>query len=47
MWSAGAPLIRVGRRQFGGNLVDADGYSSARIAILTSTLTQNHLLKTF
>jgi diadenosine tetraphosphate (Ap4A) HIT family hydrolase len=30
-----------------GNLVDADGYSSARIAILTSTLTQNHLLKTF
>jgi diadenosine tetraphosphate (Ap4A) HIT family hydrolase len=30
-----------------GNLVDADGYSSARIAILTATLTQNHLLKTF
>jgi diadenosine tetraphosphate (Ap4A) HIT family hydrolase len=26
-----------------GNLVDADGYSSARIAILTATLTQNHL----
>ena len=30
-----------------GNLVDADGYSSASIAILTATLTQNHLLKTF
>jgi diadenosine tetraphosphate (Ap4A) HIT family hydrolase len=30
-----------------GNLVDADDYSSARIAILTATLTQNHLLKTF
>ncbi|HKX50522.1 MAG TPA: HIT family protein [Candidatus Binatia bacterium] len=30
-----------------GNLVDSDGYSSARIAILTATLTQNHLLKTF
>ena len=30
-----------------GNLVDADDYSSARIAILTATLTQNHLLKVF
>jgi diadenosine tetraphosphate (Ap4A) HIT family hydrolase len=30
-----------------GNLVDADGYSSARIAILTATLAQNHSLKTF
>lgn len=29
-----------------GNLVDADGYSSARIAILAATLAQNHSLKT-
>jgi diadenosine tetraphosphate (Ap4A) HIT family hydrolase len=49
------PLHVVGRRATDpcwpapvwGNLVDADGYSSARIAILTATLTQNHLLKTF
>lgn len=30
-----------------GNLVDADGYSAARIGILTATLAQNHSLKTF
>jgi diadenosine tetraphosphate (Ap4A) HIT family hydrolase len=30
-----------------GNLVDAAGYSSARIAILAATLAQNHSLKTF
>lgn len=30
-----------------GNLVDANGYSSTRLAILTATLTQNHSLKTF
>jgi diadenosine tetraphosphate (Ap4A) HIT family hydrolase len=49
------PLHVVGRRATDpcwpapvwGNLVDADDYSFARIAILTATLTQNHLLKAF
>jgi diadenosine tetraphosphate (Ap4A) HIT family hydrolase len=49
------PLHVVGRRATDpcwpapvwGNLVDADDYSSARIAILTATLIQNHLLKAF
>jgi diadenosine tetraphosphate (Ap4A) HIT family hydrolase len=30
-----------------GNLVEGDGYSAARIASLTATLTQNHWLKAF
>jgi diadenosine tetraphosphate (Ap4A) HIT family hydrolase len=30
-----------------GNLAEGDGYSAARIASLTATLTQNHSLKPF
>ncbi len=30
-----------------GNLVEADGYSAARVASLTARLTRNHSLKVF